>query len=55
LKVFSYSGPNGVGDGSGAIVLTNLPGERRVIESVDLWYSKGNWSKRPKVSLYGAH
>jgi hypothetical protein len=33
----------------------DLPGERRVIESVDLWYSKGNWSKRPKVSLYGAH
>jgi len=45
----------GVGDGSGAIALTNLPGERRVIESVDRWYSKGNWSKRPKVSLYGAH
>jgi hypothetical protein len=32
----------------------DLPGERRVIESVDLWYSKGNWSRRPKVSLYGA-
>ena len=44
----------GVGDGPGAIALTNLPGERRVIESVDLWYSKGYWSKRPKVSLYGA-
>ena len=32
----------------------DLPGDRRMIESVDLWYSKGNWSRRPKVSLYGA-
>jgi hypothetical protein len=31
----------------------NLPGERRIIQSVDLWYGKGRWSKRPKVSLYG--
>ena len=32
----------------------DLPGDRRMIQSVDLWYSKGNWSRRPKVSLYGA-
>ena len=31
----------------------DLPGERRMIESVDLWYSKDHWSRRPKVSLYG--
>lgn len=31
----------------------DLPGERRLIESVDLWYSKDHWSKRPKVSLFG--
>ena len=31
----------------------DLPGERRIIESVDLWYGKDKWSKRPKVSLYG--
>ena len=29
------------------------PGERRIIQSVDLWYSKDRWTKRPKVSLYG--
>ena len=31
----------------------DLPGERRIIESVDPWYSKDNWRRRPKVSLYG--
>lgn len=31
----------------------DLPGERRVIESVELWYSKENLHRRPKVSLYG--
>jgi hypothetical protein len=31
----------------------DLPGERRVIESVELWYSKESWHRRPKVSLYG--
>jgi hypothetical protein len=30
-----------------------LPGERRIIQSLDLWYGKENWKKRPKVSLYG--
>jgi len=34
--------------------LIELPGERRVIKSVELWYSKDNWTKRPTVSLYGA-
>ena len=32
----------------------DLPGDRRMIQSVDLRYSKGNWSRRPKVILYGA-
>ena len=31
----------------------DLPGERRIIKSVDLWYGKDKWSHRPKVSLYG--
>jgi hypothetical protein len=31
----------------------DLPGDRRVIESVELWYSKDNWRTRPRVSLYG--
>jgi len=32
----------------------DLPGERRVIESVELWYSKANvFSARPKVRLFG--
>ena len=34
--------------------IIELPGERRIIQSVDLWYSKDNkWEKRPEVSLYG--
>jgi hypothetical protein len=31
----------------------DLPGDRRVIESVELWYSKENWHRRPRVDLYG--
>jgi hypothetical protein len=31
----------------------DLPGERRTIESVELWYGKNKWAHRPKVSLYG--
>jgi hypothetical protein len=31
----------------------DLPGERRVIESVELWYGKDRWRHRPKVSLFG--
>ena len=31
----------------------DLPGRRRIIRSLDLWYSKGRWERRPKVSLYG--
>ena len=31
----------------------DLPGERRIIQSVDLWYGKDRWNKRPKVSLNG--
>jgi len=30
-----------------------LPGDRRVIESVELWYRKAAWEHRPKVSLFG--
>lgn len=31
----------------------DLPGDKRIIESVELWYSKESWHRRPKVSLYG--
>jgi hypothetical protein len=31
----------------------DLPGERRIIERVELWYSKTSWEHRPKVSLFG--
>jgi len=31
----------------------DLPGERRTIESVELWYSKEYSDTRPEVSLYG--
>ena len=31
----------------------DLPGERRPIESVELWYSKEYVDTRPEVSLYG--
>jgi hypothetical protein len=31
----------------------DLPGNRRVIESVSMWYSKGNWRTRPTVRVYG--
>lgn len=33
----------------------DLPGERRVVQGVELWYKRGNWNarRRPKVLLYG--
>ncbi|MEK6299091.1 MAG: hypothetical protein AABO41_00085 [Acidobacteriota bacterium] len=31
----------------------DLPGDRRRIRSVELWYEKGNWRRRPTVKLYG--
>ena len=40
--------PNG-----GATRAIDLPGELRIIESVELWYSKERWDRHPKVSLYG--
>lgn len=30
-----------------------LPGERRALESVELWYYKEAWGHTPRVSLYG--
>ncbi len=37
----------------GATRAIDLPGERRIIQSVELWYGKERWERRPKVSLYG--
>lgn len=31
----------------------DLPGNRRNIRSVELWYEKGNWRSRPTLKLYG--
>jgi len=34
----------------------DLPGNRRVIDSVEFWYERGNWaSEKPKVRLWGMH
>ena len=37
----------------GRTAAIDLPGDRRVIRSVEMWYSKGRWERRPKVTLYG--
>ncbi len=37
----------------GSTRIIDLPGDRRVIQRVDFWYSKANWAMLPKVSLYG--
>ena len=40
----------------GATRIIDLPGDRRVIQSVELWYARANWGpRRPKVLLYGVH
>ncbi len=31
----------------------DLKGDRRRIESVEIWYSKESWHRRPRVDLYG--
>lgn len=33
----------------------DLPGDRRWIESVEIWYKKGNWAnnRKPKIRLMG--
>jgi hypothetical protein len=33
--------------------IIDLPGDRRIIRTLDLWYEKATWRRRPKVSLYG--
>lgn len=33
--------------------IIDLPGERRMIQSVDFWYGKAQWRTRPRVSLFG--
>ena len=38
------------GGRSGSI---DLPGQRRSIQSVEMWYSKANWRTRPTINLYG--
>jgi len=43
---------NRIPDG-GRTRIIDLPGDRRIITSLDLWYGKDKWSRRPKVTLYG--
>ena len=31
----------------------DLPGDRRIIRSVELWYGKESWIRRPKVEVWG--
>ena len=31
----------------------DLPGDRRDIKYVELWYEKGKWANKPEVRLYG--
>ena len=31
----------------------DLPGERRALESIELWYYKEPWGHNPRVNLYG--
>ncbi|MGH9748162.1 MAG: hypothetical protein ACRD59_18855 [Candidatus Acidiferrales bacterium] len=31
----------------------DLPGNYRNIQTVEMWYQRGNWGKNPKVSVYG--
>jgi hypothetical protein len=34
--------------------IIGLSGERRVVESVELWYYKETWDHKPRVILYGS-
>jgi len=43
---------NRIPDG-GRTRIIDLPGDRRIIQSVDIWYSKDSWTRRPTVGLYG--
>jgi hypothetical protein len=31
----------------------DLPGQRRSIQSVEMWYNKANWRTRPTINLFG--
>lgn len=37
----------------GRYCVVNLPGEHRVLESVELWYYKEPWAHSPRLSVYG--
>ncbi len=33
--------------------IIDLPGDRRLIKSVEFWYAKASWNRRPTVTLLG--
>jgi len=35
-------------------LVMNLTGERRILESVEVWYFKKPWEHHPKITLYGS-
>src|SRR5271167_691126 len=38
----------------GSTRIIDLPGDRRIIQRVDFWYTKANWGPTlPRVTLYG--
>ena len=34
-------------------LVMNLTGERRILDSVEVWYFKQPWEHRPRLTLYG--
>jgi hypothetical protein len=40
-------------DDGGKTRIIDLPGNRRVIESISMWYAKRNWHSRPTVRVSG--
>ena len=48
-----HIGTNFVVRNNSSSPVIDVPGDRRAIESVELWYERGRWSSRPEVVLLG--
>jgi hypothetical protein len=33
--------------------IIDLPGDQRIIQSIDMWYSQHKWNRLPKVTVFG--